>query len=190
MRFTSFSFALHPTPEEEQALCRHAGASRFAYNQGLALLNEAYRAHKQDPAVKVPYSGFDLINAFNAWKRSPAAGVSEGGAPGLPWRGEVLAQVFEEALVDLGRGIKGYFDARKSNTQRRRGFPVFKKRNKTRPSFRVRNKEREVRISEHHIRLPKLGELAVRQSTRRLRRMLRPGPGPGVRLGPRSCSPR
>src|SRR3954463_9449315 len=155
MRFTSFCFTLRLSPADELALLRHAGAARFAYNQGLALLNEAYRAHKQDPAVQVPYSGFDLINGFNGWKRSPAAGVSEDGTPGLPWRGEVLAQVFEEALVDLGRGVRGFFDARKSGTSRRRGFPKFKKRGRSRPSFRVRNKSREVRISEHSIRLPK-----------------------------------
>jgi putative transposase len=88
--------------------------------------------------------------------------VTEDGKPGLPWRGEVLAQVFEEALVDLGRGVRGFFDARKSGTGRRRGFPRFKKRGRSRPSFRIRNKGREVRVSEHSIRLPKLGELGVR----------------------------
>jgi putative transposase len=81
--------------------------------------------------------------------------------------------VFEEALVDLGRGVRGFFDARKSGTGRRRGFPRFKKRGRSRPSFRIRNKGREVRVSEHSIRLPKLGELGVRESTRRLRRLLR-----------------
>jgi IS605 OrfB family transposase len=97
MRFTSFSFTLCPSPAEEQVLLRHAGAARFAYNQGLALLNDAYAAHKRDPAIRVPYSGFDLIKAFNAWKRSPKAGVVEDGTAGLRWRHEVLAQVFEEA---------------------------------------------------------------------------------------------
>src|SRR5689334_262352 len=113
MRFTSFSFTLQLTAAQEQAVLRHAGAARFAYNQGLALLHEAYRAHQQDPTVRVPYSGFDLINAFNSWKLSPAAGVHEDGKVGLAWRGEVLAQVFEEALVDLSRGLRSFFTARK-----------------------------------------------------------------------------
>jgi len=176
MRFTAFTFALRLSPAEEQAVRRHAGAARFSYNQGLALLNEAYQAHKQDLTVKVPYSGFDLINAFNAWKRSPAAGQAADGTPGLPWRNEVLAQVFEEALVDLGRGVKGFFDARKQGGARKRGFPTFKKRGRTKESFRVRNKKAEVRIEADHIRLPRLGALRVWESTRRLRRMLRLGP--------------
>lgn len=177
MRFTSFSFTLRPTPSEEQALLRHAGAARFAYNQGVALLNAAYQAHKADAAIHVPYSGFDLINAFNAWKRSPEAGVDADGKPGLAWRDEVLAQVFEEALVDLGRGVKAFFDARKQGTARRQGFPTFKKRGRSKPSFRIRNKKHDVRIGVDGIRLPRLGVLRVRESTRALRRMLRVRPG-------------
>jgi putative transposase len=69
----------------------------------------------------VPWSGFDLINAINAWKRSEAAGrmfvAAPGGAiakhvMGLAWRHEVSAQVFEEAAVDLGRALSAYAHAR------------------------------------------------------------------------------
>jgi putative transposase len=54
----------------------------------------------------VPWSGFDLINAFNAWKRSPEAGSDEAGQPGLVWRDDICQQVFEEAAVDLGRALE------------------------------------------------------------------------------------
>jgi putative transposase len=93
---------------------RHAGAARFAFNQSLALVKKALDARVVDASVAVPWSGFDLINAFNAWKRSGAAGrvfaVDAAGAAtvvaiGLRWRGEVCQQVFEEAAVDLGRGL-------------------------------------------------------------------------------------
>jgi putative transposase len=49
-----------------------------------------------DPAVKVPWTGFDLINTFNAWKKGEAAGrvfvvdpdgMSEIVVTGLAWRG-------------------------------------------------------------------------------------------------------
>jgi putative transposase len=74
MRYTTFRFALDPTPTQVQVLFRHAGASRFAYNQCLRLVTDALTARRADPQVMVPWSGFDLINAFNAWKRSEAAG--------------------------------------------------------------------------------------------------------------------
>jgi transposase len=40
MRFASFSFTVRQTPAETQALWRHAGAARFAYNQGNHFLHE------------------------------------------------------------------------------------------------------------------------------------------------------
>jgi hypothetical protein len=73
VRYTTFRFALAPTPAQASKLARHAGASRFA-----------------------------LINAFNGWKNSEDAGrmfvVTSNGAidkhvTGLPWRREVSAQV-------------------------------------------------------------------------------------------------
>jgi putative transposase len=121
MRYTTFRFALDPTPAQAAMLARHAGASRFAYNQCLRLLTDTIRAKATDPSVVVPWSGFDLINAFNAWKRSEAAGrifvVSSDGctikqATGLAWRQEVSAQVFAEAAVDLGRALAAYEQAR------------------------------------------------------------------------------
>jgi putative transposase len=49
-------------------------AARFGFNQCLALVKTGLDARKQDPAATVPWTGFDLINAFNNWKRSSAAG--------------------------------------------------------------------------------------------------------------------
>jgi hypothetical protein len=37
-------------------------------------VTDALQARKRDPRVKVPWSGFDLINSFNAWKKSEDAG--------------------------------------------------------------------------------------------------------------------
>jgi putative transposase len=70
MRYTTFRLALAPTPAQAALLARHAGASRFAYSQCLQLVTDGLAAKRVEPHVKVPWSGFDLINAFNAWKRS------------------------------------------------------------------------------------------------------------------------
>jgi putative transposase len=117
-RHTTFQFTADPTPVQERALARHEGAARFAFNQCLRLHLDARRAgagggDRQD-AVRVPWSGFDFINALNALMKSEAAGrrfVVDGvGAAqvevtGLAWRAEVCAQVFEEAAVDVGAAI-------------------------------------------------------------------------------------
>ena len=179
MRHTTFRFTLAPTREQREVLRRHTGAARFAYNQALRVVIERLEAKKTTPEIKVPWSGFDLINAFNRWKVSEEAGVDEAGRSGLSWRREVCQQVFEEAAVDLGRALAAFSASRKGE---RRGkavrFPNFKKKFDGRQSFRLRNKKSEIRVGEgkaRSIRLPKLGVMAVRESTRKLRRMLKKG---------------
>jgi putative transposase len=111
------------------AACR---AARFGFNQCLALVKDALDQRSRGRVVVVPWSGFDLINAFNAWKRSAAAGrmfvVNATGSTqvtvtGLAWRHEVSQQVFEEAAVDLGRALTAFSAARHGKRRRRRvGF--------------------------------------------------------------------
>jgi putative transposase len=113
VRYTSFTFALDVTSAQQELLRRHAGAARFAFNKGLDFVKRALEARKSDKNVKTPWSRFDLINAFNAWKRSPEAGVTDDGKVGLPWRHDVIAQVFEEALVDTARGLQAFGAARR-----------------------------------------------------------------------------
>jgi putative transposase len=191
MRHTTFRFALDPTPAQEQMLAQHAGASRFAYNQCLRFVTDAVTAKRIDPSVTVPWSGYDLINAFNAWKKSEDAGrafvVAADGSickqvTGLSWRHKVSAQVFEEAAVDLGRALSGYWSTRKgTHAGRKIGFPRYKRKGRCPDRFRLRNKRQPggylIRVGEGHLRsvtLPTIGQVRVHDNTRRLRQLLRP----------------
>jgi len=180
-RHTTFTLTLRPTAEQEMMLNRHCGAARFAYNCGLRMVKDGLSSQKAGTVAegeKTPWTGFDLINAFNRWKHTEAAGCVDG-KPGLPWQGEVCAQVFEESLVDLGRALASFA---KSKRGERRGprirFPVLKKKGRCRDSFRMRNKRRghknPIRLGDdgpRSLTLPKLGSLRVAQCTRRIRRM-------------------
>ena len=174
MRHTAFTFTLLPLEEQRAHLRRHAGAARFAYNRELAHVKAMLDARKKDPSVKVPWSGFDLINDFNRFKLSAAAGVDAAGKPGLPWRGEVRQRVFEEAVVDLGKGLQHWSRHRRANSRsaRRVGFPRFRKRGEH-DAFRLRNQKNAIRVEPGAVCLPKLGLIRVREGTRCLRRMLR-----------------
>ncbi len=201
MRHTTFKWALDPTSEQVSALSRHAGASRFAYNTNLRLVRAALAAKQgagtDDPdavAVKVAWTGFDLINQFNSWKKTEAAGrvftVDSGGdadvvVTGLRWRSEVSAQVFEEASVDLGKAL-GAFSASKKGVRKgkRSGFPRFKKKGRSAESFRMRNKypktgRAPIRVgaaaAPRSVTLPGIGAVRVHDDTRKLRRMLAKG---------------
>ncbi len=187
-RTAAFRFTIVPDDRAERALARHVGARRFAYNQCLVLVREALDARKAGSSPQVPWSGFSLINAFNGWKRSGAAGrtfaVSRDGIvqlleTGLRWRREVWAGVFEEAAVDLGRALQAYSDSRAGKRPGPRvGFPQFKTRDSAKQSFRVRNRlppggRQTVRVGDRQPRsltLPAIGDLRVREDTRALRR--------------------
>ena len=172
-------------------LARHAGASRFAFNQCLQIVKTALTHRKTGPSVDVPWTGFDLINTFNAWKKTESAGrvfaVGTEGTidtvvTGLAWRDEVCQQVFEEAAVDLGKGLKAWSDSRSGKRKGKRiGFPRFKKKTGAVPSFRLRNKHPKdkppaIRIGDSQrprsITLPGIGQIGVHDDTRRLRCML------------------
>jgi putative transposase len=189
-RYTTFRFCLDPTVEQCEVLARHGGASRFAFNQCLRIVKTALTQRKTDPSIAVPWTGFDLINAFNAWKKTAEAGrvftVDSGGVAdatvtGLPWRREVCQQVFEEAAVDLGKGLSAWSDSRCGKRKGKRvGFPRFKKKTGDIPSFRLRNKHPKgkpaaIRVGDNRPRsvtLPGIGPIKVHDDTRRLRRML------------------
>ncbi len=139
----------------------------------------------------MPWSGFDLINVFNAWKKSEDAGrvfavntdgVTETVVTGLAWRHQLCQQVFEEAAVDLGKGLKTWSDSRAGKCNGTPvGFPRFKKKTSAPASFRLRNKHRPqepsaIRVGGNDrprtVTLPGIGQIAVHDDTRRLRRMI------------------
>ena len=190
-RHTTFRFCLDPTVEQHEVLARHAGAARFAFNQCLRMVKTALTHRKTDAGVDVPWSGFDLINRFNAWKKTQDAGrvlavdtdgVAEVVVTGLPWRAQVGQQVFEEAAVDCARALTAWSDSRSGKrTGKRVGFPKFKKKTGVVASFRLRNKHPKagppgIRIGDNNrarsVTPPGIGQIGVHDGTRRLRRML------------------
>ncbi len=190
-RHSTFKFCLDPTVEQQAVLARHAGASRFAFNQCLRIVRTALTNRRTAPDTAVPWTGFDLINAFNVWKKTPDAGrvftvdvhgCAEMTVTGLSWRVQVCQQVFEEAAVDLGRGLRAWSHSRCGKRRGTRvGFPRFKKKTGAVSSFRLRNKHPKggrpaIRVGDgdrtRSVTMPGIGVIGVHDDTRRLRRML------------------
>ncbi len=102
------------------------------------MVKTALTQRKTDPDTDVPWTGFDLINGFNAWKKSEDAGrvftvgstgEAEVGVTGLRWRHDVCQQVFEEAAVDCGRALAAWSDSRSGKRKGKRvGFPALGRR--------------------------------------------------------------
>ena len=52
-RHTTFRFCLDPTVEQREVLARHAGASRFAFNQCLRIVKIELTQRKTDSDARV-----------------------------------------------------------------------------------------------------------------------------------------
>jgi putative transposase len=91
----AFRYELDPNVSQRQALARHVGAARFAYNWGLARSREAL-----ERGGRVP-SAAELHRAWNRWKREHA-----------PWWREVSKCAPQEAFRDLERAFRNWREGR------------------------------------------------------------------------------
>src|SRR6266566_3240509 len=133
--------------EQRTACLKHAGASRFAYNWGLARSQEAHRATGKRPTAH------DLHRELNALKQSD-----------YPWMYEVSKCAPQEALRDLDTAYKNFFrrvELKKQGLWRGKlGFPKFKKRSKAIGSFRLTG---SIKVFSDAVQLPRLGRLRLHE---------------------------
>jgi putative transposase len=155
----AYRFALDPSPAQNRALRSHAGASRFAWNWGLAKCIERYEAEGKW------YSAIDLHKAWNAEKKAD---------PALSWWSENSKCAYQEAFRDLDRALRDFAKSRKGRRKGKKpGFPGFKKRGKCRDSFRFGSGV--MRCDRGTVTLPRLGMVRTHESTRKLARRLEDG---------------
>ena len=130
------------------------------------------------------WSKFSFINEFNQWKNGQleTSPVNADGTAGLSWRGEVSADVFECASVNAAQALANFSDARTGKRAGKAvGFPKFKSRHKSVPSFRLRNRSKpgtsqQIRVAgPKSLRLPTIGQVRVHGCTKKVRRMLEAG---------------
>ncbi|EKS7788113.1 RNA-guided endonuclease InsQ/TnpB family protein, partial [Edwardsiella ictaluri] len=111
-RLQAFKFQLRPNGQQQRDMRRFAGACRFVFNKSLALQNENHEAgNKFMPYVK-------MAAWLVEWKNEPET----------RWLKEAPSQPLQQALKDLERAYKNFF-------QKRASFPRFKKRGQN-DSFR------------------------------------------------------
>jgi len=124
---------------------RCAGTARFAFNWGLTRWRERHEAGEKPSWVK--------LNAeLNAIK-----------ADELPWMAEVPWAVANRALADLGAAFVNFFRRVKAG-DRKPGYPRFRSKKRTTPTFAVEG--RALQFDGHKVRIPKLGWVRIRQEIR------------------------
>jgi putative transposase len=161
----AYRFALDPTPRQERALRSHAGASRVAFNWGLARVKanlsqrEAERSYGitgDDLTASISWSLYSLRKDWNAVKDTVA-----------PWWPECSKEAFNTGLDQLARALKNWGDSRRGKRKGRPvGFPRFKTRRKARPSIRWTTGS--LRCETRHVVLPRVGRVKLHEDGARL----------------------
>lgn len=182
----AYRFALAPTDRQIQALNSHAGASRYAYNWGLATVAAALDARAAEKettgtAVTEVPKHFALCKQWTAYKDAhagdpdPAEGERR---TNTAWVAENSICVYQAALRDAAAAWQAFFDSKAGRRKGRRvGRPKFKKRGRARDSFQVHGDG--LRLADAtHINLPKIGRVKVCESMRKVTRRLGKGTVP------------
>jgi putative transposase len=165
----AFRFELDPNNAVRSRFASHCGASRFAYNWGLALVKDllerqsrireaAFRELLSDEdanalvdGVSVPWTMISLRKAWNTSKHEVA-----------PWWGENSKFAYESGLTALGDALANFSKARSGTRAGTMGFPRFKKAG-TRRSCRFW--AGVAVVDARHIRLPRIGIVRSKEMT-------------------------
>jgi putative transposase len=169
----AYKYALDPTPEQAEALASHCGASRFAYNWGLAVVKAAldqrdaektYGVH-DELLTGVPWSMYALRKLWNQAKDQAA-----------PWWSDNSKEAYASGLDGLARALKNWTSSRKGARKGPKiGFPRFKSKHRAAPSCRFTTGVIRVEGDRRHVTLPRLGTIRTSESTRKLARRIEAG---------------
>jgi putative transposase len=138
---------LDPTSEQYVLFCQGAGIARFAYNDGLARKEEAYKNGEKRP------SAMDLQKELTLRKHDD-----------LTWLDAVSKWIIQNALRDLDVAFDNFFKKCKLKKQGKHhgtcGYPKFKSKHKGRGSFRL---DCPVHVFDDCVHLPKLGKIRLKE---------------------------
>ena len=135
---------LHPTPEQANYFARAAGTARFTFNWAVAEWQQQYEAGGKPSALA-------LRTHFNAIKKAQ-----------FPWVYEVTKCAVEGAFMDVAAAFKNFFEGRQAD--RKIGYPKFKSKKHSRPSFYLANDK--FSVGDHWIDVPKLGRVNMAEKLR------------------------
>lgn len=137
----SYKTELKPNKAQAAILRSSAGCARFAYNWGLARRIEEYKKTGKSSTAITQHKQLNALKASE-----------------FPWMYEVSKCAPQEALRDLDKAYAGFF--RRAKAGGAPGFPKFKSKHRTTPSFRISSKQK---ISKTHIGIPRCGKIRLKE---------------------------
>ncbi|MFD4456964.1 RNA-guided endonuclease InsQ/TnpB family protein [Nocardia sp. NPDC058480] len=143
-----YNFRVYPTVGQQQSLAQAFGCARVVFNDALAIREQAFREGRR-------VTDAELSRLLTESKKTPERS----------WLGGVSAVVLQQALADLNTAYRNFFG---SVTGTRKGGkvapPRFRSRKDNRQAIRFTKNARFAVTAGRKLRLPKIGDVAVRWS--------------------------
>ena len=134
--YRAYRTELDPNNRQRTLLLKSAGVARFAWNWGLQRRIEEYRLTGRSSNAIVQH------RQLNGYKKVF-----------FPWMYEVSKCCPQEALRDLDRAFKNFFEGRAK-------FPKFKSKKRGAGSFRLTG---QIKVFHDRIQLPRLGKIKLKE---------------------------
>jgi putative transposase len=153
----AYRYELNPNNKQIRLLIKSCGASRFAWNWGLARRKELYKNNRRNEKY---ISTSKLDKELNQLKKT-----------NYQWMYEVSKCTTQQSLRDLDQAFINMM-RRIKNHEKKISEPKFKKKG-IHDSFRIENDNwhqrlQLIEINENYIRLPKLGFIKTKETTNKL----------------------
>jgi putative transposase len=133
-----YRFRMRPTKAQEAGLYRMAGARRFIYNWALSRRKGYYAEHGKGISAR------ELSSELTALKSQPET----------LWLKEAHSQMLQQALKDVDRAFRNFFEKRSR-------FPRLRSKKVGHFTFRI---PQRVRVEDGKVYVPKVGWVRIRQS--------------------------
>ncbi|HXR14506.1 MAG TPA: RNA-guided endonuclease TnpB family protein [Solirubrobacteraceae bacterium] len=155
----AFRYELAPTAAQREFLTSCAGASRFWFNQGLALVKTRLDERASGQDVSVPWSYKSLCSEIGQEVRAELA----------PWQREVVSGSYQAGFEALGKALQSFSAGRRKG--RTVGFPRFRRKGACTESVIF---QRPAVLDSRHVGLDKkrLGPVRTKESLHKLTRLL------------------
>ncbi|WP_149259589.1 RNA-guided endonuclease TnpB family protein [Actinomadura sp. K4S16] len=145
-----YNYRLYPTPGQQIELARAFGCARVVFNDGLRLRQEARE------------QGLPYVSDAELSKRIITQAKA---TPERAWLGEVSSVVLQQALADLNTAYRNFFASLSGKRKGRKVAPPrYRSRKDNRQAIRFTRNSRFKVLGNGRLRLPKIGDLAVRWS--------------------------
>src|SRR5215212_8472834 len=134
----AYRFRMRPTKTQEVGLYGMAGARRFVYNWALSRRKDHYAEHGKGISAR------ELSSELTALKSQPET----------LWLKEAHSQMLQQALKDVDRAFRNFFEKRSR-------FPRLRSKKAGHFTFRI---PQRVRVEDGRVYIPKVGWVRIRLS--------------------------